>query len=118
CLDGDCPSFLTVIAPQNGRKRAEIRLPEVELPDPVARPECNDVRLRIVGIGGTGVMTVSQVLELAMLLDGRHAGGVLQTGLSQKAGPVVCDLRLSTTRIEEGVSFPSGAVDVLLGCDL
>jgi indolepyruvate ferredoxin oxidoreductase len=117
-LEGDCPSFLTVIPARNGGTRAEIRMPDVELPKRKQRPELRDVRVRLVGIGGTGILTVSQVLEMAMLLDGRHANGVLQTGLSQKAGPVVSDLRLSDTAIEEGVSFPSGAVDVLLGCDL
>src|SRR6516162_8227080 len=53
-----------------------------------------------------------------MLLDGHHANGVLQPGLSQKAGPVISDLRLSTGGVEQGVSFAGGAVHVLLGCDV
>ena len=86
CLEGDCPSFITVIAPKDGRP--DVRRPDIELPEPELRAGSEDVRVRVVGIGGTGVLTVSQVLEWAMLLDGRHANGVLQTGLSQKAGPV------------------------------
>ncbi|MEA2160081.1 MAG: indolepyruvate ferredoxin oxidoreductase, partial [Solirubrobacteraceae bacterium] len=74
--------------------------------------------VRVVGIGGTGVLTVSQVLQMAMLLDGRHANGLGQTGLSQKAGPVLSDLHLTASELDEGVSFPSGSADVLLGCDL
>jgi indolepyruvate ferredoxin oxidoreductase len=118
CLEGDCPSFITVIDPKDGGRRPEVGWPEVELPEAELRPGCDDVRVRVVGIGGTGVLTVSQVLEWAMLLDGHHANGVLQTGLSQKAGPVVSDLHLATTPVEQSVNFSGGAVDVLLGCDV
>ncbi|MEA2159232.1 MAG: indolepyruvate ferredoxin oxidoreductase, partial [Solirubrobacteraceae bacterium] len=83
CLEGDCPSFLTVIAPRGKTAVADHPLPEIELPEPAARAD-DDIRVRVVGIGGTGVLTVSQVLQMAMLLDGRHANGLGQTGLSQK----------------------------------
>jgi indolepyruvate ferredoxin oxidoreductase len=72
----------------------------------------------VVGVGGTGVLTVSQVLQMAVMLDGHHSNGLGQTGLSQKAGPVVSDLYLTTKRVEEGVTFPSGKADLLLGCDI
>ena len=62
------------------------------------------------GIGGTGVVTVSQLLGAAAKIDGLPARAVDQTGLSQKAGPVV-----STTTIGEA---RPGTVDVLLGFDL
>ncbi|HEX5146979.1 MAG TPA: indolepyruvate ferredoxin oxidoreductase family protein, partial [Conexibacter sp.] len=114
CLEGDCPSFLTVIAP---RSDAAPREPEIPLPEPHAA-SADDVRVRLVGIGGTGVVTVSQVLGMAALLDGLHASGLDQTGLSQKAGPVVSDVRLTRAPLAEGVTVPSGAADVLLGLDL
>jgi indolepyruvate ferredoxin oxidoreductase len=122
CLEGDCPSFLTVIPPQrtadaDRRGHPAVRLPELELPEP--RPAApDDVRVRLVGIGGTGVVTVSQVLGMAALLDDLHASGLDQTGLSQKAGPVVSDVRLSREPRDEGVTVPSAAADVLLGLDL
>jgi indolepyruvate ferredoxin oxidoreductase len=119
CLEGDCPSFLTVIPPAAPRdaEPAAPRLPEAELPEP-PRATADDVRIRLVGVGGTGVVTVSQLLGMAALLDGRHASGLDQTGLSQKAGQVVSDVRLSRAPLEEGVTVPSAAADVLLGLDL
>jgi indolepyruvate ferredoxin oxidoreductase len=116
CLAGDCPSFLTVIPPKR-KDGAAVRLPEVVLPEP-AVSTADDVRVRLVGIGGTGVVTVSQVLGMAALLDGRHASGLDQTGLSQKAGPVVSDMRITAAPVEDGVTVPSAAADVLLGLDL
>jgi indolepyruvate ferredoxin oxidoreductase len=121
CLEGDCPSFLTVIGPKQAgavAKRPAPPLPQVALPLPQPRVAAEDVRIRLVGIGGTGVVTVSQVLGMAALLDGRHASGLDQTGLSQKAGPVTSDVRISQTPVEDGVTVPSGAADVLLGLDL
>jgi indolepyruvate ferredoxin oxidoreductase len=116
CLEGDCPSFITVIAP--AAERAPVRRPDIELPPAPGRADRSDVRIRVVGIGGTGVLTVSQVLQMASLLEGLHTNGLGQTGLSQKAGPVVSDLRFSARPHAEGVTVPNATVDVLLGCDL
>jgi indolepyruvate ferredoxin oxidoreductase len=119
CLEGDCPSFITVIAPKGRSARAEDPLPGGVLPEPDGGfRDRDEVRVRMVGIGGTGVVTVSQVLGMAALLDGRHVGGLDQTGLSQKAGPVTSDIHISKTPIEEGVMPASTATDVVLGFDL
>ncbi|HMJ02527.1 MAG TPA: indolepyruvate ferredoxin oxidoreductase family protein [Conexibacter sp.] len=119
CLEGDCPSFLTVIPPATAgaARPAAPRLPAVDLPEPQLAT-ADDVRVRLVGVGGTGVVMVSQVLGMAALLDGRHASGLDQTGLSQKAGPVVSDVRLTRAPLADGVTVPSAAADVLLGLDL
>ena len=117
CLEGDCPSFLTIIPPASAPKRTA-RRPAVPLPEPEPCVMADDVRVRLVGIGGTGVVTVSRVLGMAALLDGRHANGLDQTGLSQKAGPVVSDLHLTSTATEGSVIPPGATVDVLLGLDI
>ncbi|MFI6498147.1 indolepyruvate ferredoxin oxidoreductase family protein [Nonomuraea typhae] len=114
CLKGDCPSFL-LVTPGTRRKKAPPPPPD-DLPEPERRFE--EVLIRMPGIGGTGVVTVSQVLQMAARLDGRHAAGVDQTGLAQKGGPVVSDLRISARPIEGAVKAGRRTADVLLALDL
>jgi indolepyruvate ferredoxin oxidoreductase len=111
CLKGDCPSFLMVTPGRKANK--ELPVVPVDFPDPVRR--FADVLIRMPGIGGTGVVTVSQVLQMAASLDGLHAAGVDQTGLAQKGGPVVSDLRISAEPITGAVRASQRTVDVLLG---
>ncbi|HYB71464.1 MAG TPA: DUF6537 domain-containing protein, partial [Candidatus Bathyarchaeia archaeon] len=72
----------------------------------------------MMGIGGTGVVTMNQILGTAALLDGRHVRGLDQTGLSQKGGPVVSDLKIASTPIERANKISTGAADLYLGFDL
>ncbi|RVX38363.1 indolepyruvate ferredoxin oxidoreductase [Nonomuraea polychroma] len=114
CLKGDCPSFLLV---KPGTKAA-VQTPAlpVDPPEPTARP--GEALIRMPGIGGTGVVTVSQILQMAAHLDGLHAAGLEQTGLAQKGGPVVSDVRISPHPVEGSVRASHGRADVLIGFDV
>ncbi len=72
----------------------------------------------MMGIGGTGVVTVNQILGTAAMLDGKHVRGLDQTGLSQKGGPVVSDLKLSSAPIDLANKVSAGGTDLYLGFDL
>jgi indolepyruvate ferredoxin oxidoreductase len=72
----------------------------------------------MMGIGGTGVVTVNQVLGMAALLDGLHVSGLDQTGLSQKGGPVISDLRITREPLAAASKAPAGSIDLYLGFDL
>ena len=74
--------------------------------------------VRLSGIGGTGVMTVSQILGTAAMLEGNVVRGLDQTGLSQKAGPVVSDVRVSANAVPTSNRANSAGVDCLLAFDL
>ncbi|MFE0019680.1 indolepyruvate ferredoxin oxidoreductase family protein [Amycolatopsis sp. NPDC059021] len=116
CLKGDCPSFL-LVEPGTKRKREIPALP-VELTPPPVRFTGDGTLLRMPGIGGTGVVTVSQILQMAAHLDGLYAAGLEQTGLAQKGGPVISDVRISKQPIGGALRASKSTVDVLLGFDL
>src|SRR5215469_5068377 len=128
CLDGDCPSFVTVTAPPRARvrERPAAELP-ADIPEPqraATIPDTGGYGIVATGIGGTGVVTLNQVLATAAFLDGLRVTGLDQTGLSQKAGPVVSHLRLWPPA-PEGTGAPDGAsavgeesADLLLALDL
>ncbi len=120
CLQGDCPSFMTVeIDPKRiAASRSTRPAPPTVFPEPVSLLSGEDCTIRMAGIGGTGVVTVSQVLSAAALLDGLQAKGLDQTGLSQKAGPVVSDVRIGATLDHASNKAGRSTTDVLLGFDL
>jgi indolepyruvate ferredoxin oxidoreductase len=118
CLEGDCPSFVTVIpAPPTRRKRTAPQL-TVELPDPEPLFTADDFSLRMMGIGGTGVVTVNQIVGMAALIDGLHVTGLDQTGLSQKGGPVTSDLRISRSPLPGAGKVSAAGVDLYLAFDV
>ncbi len=122
CLLGDCPSFMTVEVDPATEAQRKLGAKKISAPTEFASPErlvsSTDCTIRMTGIGGTGVVTVSQVLGTAAMLEGKTAKGLDQTGLSQKAGPVVSDVRIGTDL--EAASNKAGkqTADVLLALDL
>jgi indolepyruvate ferredoxin oxidoreductase len=70
------------------------------------------------GIGGTGVVTASRIVQMAAHLQGLHAAGIDQTGLAQKGGPVTSDVRISSSPVTGDVHASAGGADLLLGFDL
>ena len=124
CLDGDCPSFVTVTtAPARARERPTPQLP-ADIPDPErpgSSPSGSGYGIVATGIGGTGVVMLNQVLATAAFLDGLRVTGLDQTGLSQKAGPVVSHLRLwpaDGPAPEASSAVGEESADLLLALDL
>ncbi|MEM8745268.1 MAG: indolepyruvate ferredoxin oxidoreductase family protein [Actinomycetota bacterium] len=121
CVNGDCPAFMTVDVDLARSADDETATPDdlsgAPIPDPVIATDGSLVNIRLAGIGGTGVVTVAQVVATAAMFDGWQVRGLDQTGLSQKAGPVISDVILS--RQGEGSSnlVGTGEADLILGFD-
>jgi indolepyruvate ferredoxin oxidoreductase len=131
CLLGDCPSFVTA-TPKGKERGRPARRPSLaseaseigrllrerpSLPEPDVRVRL-DAGLFLMGIGGTGVVTINQVLGTAALLDGKHVVGLDQTGLSQKGGPVVSHLKLAAAGRDVANKVGAAEADGYLGFDL
>ena len=119
CLDGDCPSFVTVVAAPSKRTRSRAAADAPELPEP-DRPEIAPDRpytVVAVGIGGTGVVTLNQIVATAAWSEGLVVRGLDQTGLSQKGGPVVSHLVLSAEERAGSNAVGVGSADLYLALD-
>ena len=117
CLKGDCPSFLTVVPRITKKKERRVFIVDQTLPAPPFNvPE--DANIFMMGIGGTGVVTVNQILGTAALLDGKHVRGLDQTGLSQKGGPVVSHLKIFEHATESSNKVSAGSADCYIGFDV
>jgi indolepyruvate ferredoxin oxidoreductase len=120
CLDGDCPAFMSVVPGKSsaGRAQAAETITADELPAPHPVVTADSFGIRLTGVGGTGVVTVSQVLATAGLIAGWHARSLDQTGLAQKGGAVVSDVRFSRSGQAPTNKLGAGECDLYLGCDL
>ena len=81
-------------------------------PEPAQAPA--EAKLLLAGIGGTGVVTVSQILATAALLDDKHCLGLDQTGLSQKGGQVISNLKITLEPQAASNRIGAGQADTLL----
>ncbi|WP_331773064.1 indolepyruvate ferredoxin oxidoreductase family protein (plasmid) [Embleya sp. NBC_00888] len=118
CLDGDCPAFLTVTPRAPKARRRPTPPAPTDLPDPGRGPLTGHHTTRILGIGGSGVVTLSQILATAASLAGRTVATLDQTGLAQKGGAVVSDVKIGQPAGPVASKAAAEEVDLYLGADL
>jgi len=128
CVKGFCPSFLTITpnaAPtvngENGPKLKKGRIPalERELPDPANKVDDSlGFGIHVMGIGGTGSVTVVATLANAARLEGKHVIGLDQTGLAQKGGAVISDIKITHAPFKGSNKISDGRADLYLGFDI
>jgi indolepyruvate ferredoxin oxidoreductase len=119
CLEGDCPAF-TLVKVSEARRVDDVEPKGLgaDLPDAAVATIGRPIVVRVAGIGGTGVVTVAHLLARAALIDGLETWGLDQTGMSQKAGSVVSDLRIGAGATERSNVLVDGEIDLFLACDL
>ena len=121
CVNGFCPSFVTVHGGQLRRPQAAALDGGLFAALPAApRAAAGDGwNVLIAGVGGTGVVTVGSVLAMAAHLEGQRASVIDMTGLAQKNGAVWSHLRIGgAAGAVPGARIGLAEADLLLGCDL
>ncbi|MFY0618222.1 indolepyruvate ferredoxin oxidoreductase family protein [Shimia sp.] len=118
CLNGFCPSFVTV----EGAKIKKAATTALELPK-MPLPEIKKIEgthnVVITGVGGTGVVTIGAILSQAAQIDGKAAGMMEMAGLAQKGGAVHIHCRVAETpEAISAVRVATGECDALIGGDL
>jgi indolepyruvate ferredoxin oxidoreductase len=121
CVDGFCPSFVTVHGGQLRKHKAAAvsgdgfaALPEPKLPD-MSQP----YGILVTGVGGTGVVTIGALLGMAAHMEGKGCSVLDMTGLAQKGGAVFSHVRLAQKPEDiHAVRIAAGGARLLLGCDI
>ncbi|MBK8071932.1 MAG: indolepyruvate ferredoxin oxidoreductase family protein [Ramlibacter sp.] len=125
CTKGFCPSFVTVEGGQLKKKPKAAAVQPValqSLPEPVfapSHPAGGQVwGIVVAGVGGTGVITIGQLLGTAAHIEGKgivtqDAGGLAQKGGATWSHVLIADSQeqIRTTRVS------MAAADLIIGCD-
>jgi len=125
CTKGFCPSFVTVEGGQLKKKAKGKAASPFELgvlPEPVILPmhaaSGNVWGIVVAGVGGTGVITIGQLLGTAAHIEGKgivtqDAGGLAQKGGATWSHVLIADTQehIRTTRVS------MAAADLIIGCD-
>jgi indolepyruvate ferredoxin oxidoreductase len=120
CVTGFCPSFVTVEggALKKPKKAATADNAPPALPAPTIPSTEQPFGILVAGIGGTGVVTVGQILAVAAHVEGKGALVLDQSGLAQKGGPVMSHVRLADRQEDlHSTRVGTGNADLVIGCD-
>ena len=119
CLNGFCPSFITVKGKLKKSAATDFSVEQYDLPDPVLPNLSEPHDLLITGVGGTGVITVAALITMAAHLEGKGVSVLDFTGFAQKFGPVLSYVRLGQSpETLNQVRIDLQSADALIGCDI
>jgi indolepyruvate ferredoxin oxidoreductase len=121
CVKGFCPSFVTVEGgtlkkPKKGAGPSLANLPAV--PEPLL-PACDTSwGIVVAGVGGTGVITIGQLLGMAAHIEGKGVVTQDAAGLAQKGGATWSHVQIAETpEAIHTTKVDTAKADLIIGCD-
>jgi len=123
CTNGFCPSFVTVEGGQlKSAKKADKTRPNPftlpALPEPTLPLAETAWGIVVAGVGGTGVITIGQLLGMAAHIEGKGVVTQDAAGLAQKGGATWSHIQIAN-RMDAILTTKVGTAeaDVVIGCD-
>ena len=124
CVNGFCPSFVTVHGTDLKKPRTsggEVVVPDIfeALPEPTLPSTADPYGMMVTGIGGTGVVTIGALVAMAAHIEGKGCSVLDMVGLAQKGGAVITHIRIADKPDDlHAVRIAVGGADMMLGCDI
>ncbi len=119
CVNGFCPSFVTVEGGSLRKPKKAAAGDFSSLPDPVLASSADPYGILITGIGGTGVVTIGALLGMAGHLEGKGVSVLDMAGLAQKNGAVVSHVRIADSPDQlHATRIAAGEARLVLACDI
>ena len=125
CVKGFCPSFVTVEGAVPRKKAvaaagvsAASAEPAAGLPEPVLPDLSRPWGMVVAGVGGTGVITIGQLLGVAAHLEGKGIVTQDAAGLAQKGGATWSHVLIGAHQADIATTrVGTASADLVLGCD-
>ncbi len=124
CLKGFCPSFVTVEGGQLKKKAKTQETPSSspaalgELPEPVQPNLQHPWGMVVAGVGGTGVITIGQLLGMAAHIEGKGIVTQDAAGLAQKGGATWSHVIVAASQNDiRTTRVGMATADLIFGCD-
>ena len=121
CVNGLCPSFVSVIGGKLKKNSQSYNLEEEwnSLPEPKLPEIKGTYNIVLTGVGGTGILTIGALLGMAAHIEKKGVGILDMIGLAQKGGAVLSHLRIGNS--PQNIHSPriaSQGADLVIGGDL
>ncbi|MDP2770056.1 MAG: indolepyruvate ferredoxin oxidoreductase family protein [Giesbergeria sp.] len=121
CVNGFCPSFVTIEGGKLKKPKKEKKgdlSNQPPLPEPVLPQADSAWGIVVGGVGGTGVITIGSLLGMAAHLDGKGVVTQDAGGLAQKGGATWSHIQIANT--PEAIfttKVDTAKADLVIGCD-
>jgi indolepyruvate ferredoxin oxidoreductase len=121
CVNGFCPSFVTIEGGALKKPKKQAKADVASLP-PIPEPTLPNAEqawgIVVGGVGGTGVITIGSLLGMAAHLEGKGVVTQDAGGLAQKGGATWSHVQIAnrqesiyTTKVD------TAKADLVIGCD-
>ncbi|CAG4905148.1 indolepyruvate ferredoxin oxidoreductase family protein [Paraburkholderia gardini] len=121
CVNGFCPSFVSVEGGQLRKPKAVSGVGSDAMP-PVPEPDLPSIEkpygVLVTGVGGTGVVTIGALLGMAAHLENKGVTVLDVTGLAQKGGAVMSHVQIANRPADiHATRIAMGEASLVIGCD-